>query len=79
MNTLDKIISRNILMHQYNSLNGNLELKDGTSVTLASVFDPKDKSKMLKENLLVLIDCGSWPSMTKASLFVKYKNRFFIK
>ena len=65
--------------HKSNSLDLNQVLKDGTSVTLASVYDPKDTSNIIKENLLVLIDSGSSHSMAKASLFNKYKSDFFRK
>ena len=49
---------------------------DGTPVTLASVYDPVDKNKILKEHILVLIDCGSSHSMAKVSLVNKYKDSF---
>ena len=65
--------------HKSNSLDSNRVLNDATPVTLASVYDPKDTSKILKEHLLVLIDSGSSHSMAKASLFKKYKKDFLKK
>jgi hypothetical protein len=56
----------------------NKEEEDGTPVTLASVFDPHNKYKIMKEHLLVLLDSGFSHSMAKASLVNKeYKDEFF--
>ena len=50
---------------------------NGTLVTLASVYDPLDQTKIIKDNLLILIDSGALHSMAKASLVKKYKDSFF--
>ena len=55
----------------------NQAFKDGTPVTLASVYDPNNDHKIIKEHILVLIDSGSSHSMAKASLVDKYKDSFF--
>ena len=51
--------------------------KNGMSVTVASVYDLLDQTKIIKENLLILIDSGVLHSMAKASLVIKYKDSFF--
>ena len=79
MNKLDIVISRNMRLHNSSTLvTSNKEEEDGTPVTLASVFDPHNKNKIMKEHLLVLLDSGSSHSMAKASLVNKeYKDEFF--
>ena len=49
----------------------------GTPVIVASVYDPLDQNKIIKDNLLVFIDSGALHSMAKASLVTKYKDSFF--
>ena len=80
INKLDKMISKNKKRHKLTNLDlTNPSAKDGTPVTLASVFDPKDQDTIIKEHLFVLIDSGASHSMAKASLFKKYKKSFFRK
>ena len=77
-NELDKVVSKNMCRHKLNSLDlTNQAFKECTSVILASVYDPNDKIKIIKEHLLVLIDSGSSHSMAKALLVNKYKENFF--
>ena len=59
--------------------NNKLETNDDTPVTIASVYHPKKTKKILAENLLVLLDCGSSHSMAKSSIVKQYKNTFFRK
>ena len=79
-NKLDRLISNNKNKHKLTSLDLiNQTTKDGTPVTLASLYDPKDQSKIIKEHLLILIDSGASHSMAKASLVQRYKHSFFQK
>ena len=79
-NKLDRLISNNKNKHKLTSLDLiNQTTKDGTPVTLASLYDPKDQSKIIKEHLLILIDSGASHSMAKASLVHRYKHSFFKK
>ena len=81
INKFDKLISKNRRKHKFANLDSTNQslTDDGTPVTLASVYDPTDKNKILKEHLLVLIDSGSSHSMAKASIVKKYKDSFFRK
>ena len=45
-----------------------LPIAEGIPVTLASIYNPTDKNKILKEYLLVLIDYESSYSIAKASI-----------
>ena len=56
-----------------------LDFKDGTPVTISSVYHPNNTKKTLADNLLVLIDCGSSHIMVKASIVKKSKDDFFRK
>ena len=55
----------------------HIDNHNGTPVTVASVYSPMDQTKIIKENLVVLIDSGALHSMAKASLVIKYKNSLF--
>ena len=78
LNKLDRVISRNMRLHKSNTLvTSNKEVEDGTPITLASVFEPHNENKIMKEHLLVLLDSGSSHSMAKASLVSQYKDEFF--
>ena len=79
MNKLDKLISKNMRKHKSNNLGATQGINDATPVTLATVYDPTDPSKIIKDYLLVLIDSGSSHSMAKASILKKYKKNFFVK
>ena len=57
-------------MNQTNSRNS-------TPVTLASVYDLSNQTKLVKSKLFVLIDSGVSHRMAKASLVMKYKDSFF--
>ena len=77
-NKLDKVVSKNMRRYKLSNLDlTNQAFKYGTPVTLASVYDPNNDHKIIKEHLLVLIDSGSSHSMAKASLVDKYKYSFF--
>ena len=79
INRLDRLISRNKNKYKLNSLDfiNHIDNKNGTPVTIASVYDPMDQNKVIKENLVVLIDSGVLHSMAKASLVMKYKKSLF--
>ena len=66
-------------IHKSNTLvTLNKEEEDRTPVTLASVFDPHNQNKIMKEHLLVLLDTsGSSHNISKVSLVNKYKDEFF--
>ena len=54
-----------------------IDKKNRTPVTIASVYNPMDQTKTIKEDLIILIDSGASHSMAKASLVMKYKDSFF--
>ena len=54
-----------------------MDNKNGKPVTIASIYDPMDQNKLIREDLVVLIDSGASHSMAKASLVMKYKNSLF--
>ena len=41
------------------------------------MYDPREQTKIIKNDLLILIDSGASHSMGKASLVMKYKDSFF--
>ena len=55
----------------------NQAFKDATLVTLASVYDPNNDCKIIRDHLLVLIDSRLSNSIVKALLVDKYKDSFF--
>ena len=79
INKLDCLISKNKNKYKLTSLDliNQTTRKNGTPITVASVYDPLDQTKIIKENLLILIDSGALHSMAKASLVIKYKDSFF--
>ena len=79
INELDCLVCRNKNKHKLTSLDliNQATRNNGTPDTLASVYDPLDQTKIIKENLLILIDSGTLHSMAKASLVKKYKHLFF--
>ena len=79
INNLDKIISKNMRKHKSNTLGSCQKIKDATPVTLATVYDPTDQTKIVKDYLVILLDSGSSHSMAKASILNKYKKDFFVK
>ena len=81
MNKLDRLLHKNNnklklnsldLINQTNSLNI-------TPVTIASMYDPTDPKRVIRNNLLILIDSGTLHSMAKASLVMTYKRSFLNK
>ena len=79
INKLDRLISRNKNKYKLNSLDliNHIDNKNGTPVTIASIYDPMDPNRIIREDLVVLIDSGASHSMAKASLVMKYKKSFF--
>ena len=55
----------------------HIDNKNGTPVTIASIYDPMDQNKLIKEDLVMLIDSGASHSMAKASLVMKYKRSLY--
>ena len=78
-NKFDRLISDNNKKIKLNSLDliNQTNMLNITPVTFASLYDPMDRSKIIKHNLIVLIDSGASHSMAKASLVMMYKNSFF--
>ena len=78
MNKLDRFIHKNNSKIKLNSLDliNQTNNSIGTPVTIASVYDPTDPKKIIRNNLIVLIDSGASHSMAKASLVMTYKNCF---
>ena len=78
-NKLDRLINRNKNKYKLNSLDliNQIDNKNSMPVILASVYNPTDQTKTIKEDLIILIDSGASHSMAKASLVMKYKNSFF--
>ena len=81
MNKLDRLIYKNNRKIRLNSLDliNQADHLKSTPVTIASIYDPTDPNKVIRANLLVLIDSGASHSMAKASLVMKYRNSFFKK
>ena len=79
INKLDCLICRNKNKHKLTNLDliNQANRKNSTPVTVASVYDPRDQTKIIKDDLLILIDSGALHSMAKASLVMKYKDSFF--
>ena len=79
VNKLDWLISKNKNKFKLNSLDviNHIDNHNCTLVTVASMYDPRDQTKIIKENLIVLIDSGASHSIAKASLMMKYKNSLF--
>ena len=79
INKLDRLINRNKNKYKLNSLDliNHIDNKNGTPVTIASIYDPKDPNRQIREDLVVLIDSGASHSMAKASLVMKYKKSLF--
>ena len=79
INKLDQLINRNKNKYKLNSLDliNHIDNKNGTPVTIASIYDPMDQSRIIREDLVVLIDSGASHSMAKASLVMKYKKSHF--
>ena len=75
INKLDRLISKNNNKYKLNSLDliNHTDHKNGTPVTIASIYDPMDQKQIVMEELVVLIDSGALHSMAKASLVMKYK------
>ena len=73
------MVSKNKNKYKLNSLDfiNHIDNKNSTPVTIASIYDPLDQNKLIKEDLVVLIDSGASHSMAKASLVMKYKNFLF--
>ena len=65
--------------HKSSSRDVNQVLNDGTPVTFSNIYSTKDDSRILRDHVLVLIDCGSLHIMANAPLFDTYKNDFFRK
>ena len=80
-NKFDRLISDNNKKIKLNSLDliNQTNMLNITPVTFASLYDPMDRSKIIKHNLIVLIDSGASHSMAKASLVMMYKNSFLDK
>ena len=78
-NNLDKIISKNMRKHNSNTLGSCQDITDATPVILATVYDPTDQTKIVKDYLVVLLDSGSSHSMAKSSILNTYKKDFFVK
>ena len=78
MNRLDRFIHKNNNKIKLNSLDliNQTNNSNSTPVTIASVYDLLDPKKIIRNNLLVLIDSGVLYSMAKASLVMTYKNPF---
>ena len=59
-NILDRLINKNRNKHKLNSLDliNHIDNKNGTPVTIASIYDPTDQSRIIREDLVVLIDSG---------------------
>ena len=55
----------------------HIDNKNGTPVTIASIYDLMDQNKLIKEDLVMLIDSGASHSMAKATLVIKYKKSLF--
>ena len=55
----------------------HIDNKNGTHVTIASIYNPMDQNRLIREDLVVLIDSGASHSMVKASLVMKYKKSLF--
>ena len=72
-NILDRLINRNKDKYKLNSLDliNHIDNKNGTPVTIASIYDPTDQIRIIREDLVVLIDSGASHSMAKASLVMK--------
>ena len=60
-------------------MKNHIDRQNGTPVTVASVYNPMDQTKIIKENLIILIDSGASHSMAKASLVMKFKNSYLDK
>ena len=61
INKLDRLISRNKNKYKLNSLDliNHIDNKNGTPVTIASIYDPMDQNRLIREDLVVLIDSGA--------------------
>ena len=72
INKLDRLISKNKNKYKLNSLDliNHIDNKNDTPVIIASVYNPRDQTKIIKENLIILIDSGASHSMAKASLVI---------
>ena len=79
MNRLDCLIHKNNSKIKLNSLDliNQTNSLNSTPVTIASVYNPMDPKRVIRNNLLILIDSGALHSMAKASLVMTYKNQFF--
>ena len=56
-----------------------IDKKNSTPVIIASVYNPMDQTRTIKEALNILIDSGASHSMAKASLVMKFKNSYLDK
>ena len=79
INKLDRLVSKNKNKYKLNSLDliNHIDNKNSTPVTIANVYNLTDQTKIIKENLIVLLGSGALHSMVKASLVMKYKNSLF--
>ena len=53
--------------------------KDGTPVTITTIYHPNHNNRVLQNNLITLCDSGCSHSMMKASLVKNYQNLYFDK
>ena len=79
LNKLDQVIYKNKKKYKLASLDLISQNKNNTPITVASIYDPKDLSKTIHKEVVVLIDSGASHSMAKASLVMKYQKSFFKK
>ena len=78
MNKLDRLLYKNNNKIKLNSLDliNQTNSLSYTPVTIASLYNPMDHKRVIRNNVVVLIDSGASHSMAKASLVMTYKNRF---
>ena len=79
MNKLDRLLYKNNNKIKLNSLDliNQTNILSCTPVTIASLYDPMDHKRVIRNNVVVLIDSGASHSMAKASLVMTYKKSFF--
>jgi hypothetical protein len=53
--------------------------KDATPVTLATLYNPRDKSEKVKTNMIILCDSGSSGSMVKGEIVQDFLEEFGTK